>query len=322
MAFGPVDNRIRASAGLDTERMSTTSEHVDGSVPAPVEASVPPSPTSTPPIAGLSDGAPASSPVPPGTTPPIGPSKPAKNPALVALILGIVAFLLGWVPVVGVILGGLAIGFGIAALRRRQRKALAIPGIALGGWGVLTSLAAIAVVAVIAMQPQAFSEAFWTGYSQAVTDEAPSTPIEEEAPVVAEDEDAPVAPDTPALTDFATLDDAGFGAVVADPSAAQGRTYVLYGEVQQFDESTGPCSALIAVDDAQQSSWEGYATPAWITAESGDAVCPEFAGIGELSHVKAWVTVVGSTSTEWDDGTTEGVLTLLVRQYEALPALP
>lgn len=260
--------------------------------------------------------------MPPAGITPAGPPKPAKNLALVALILGIVAFVLGWVPLVGVILGGLAIGFGIAALRRRQRKALAIPGIALGGWGLITSLVAMAVVALIATQPQAFSQAFWTGYSQAVTDEAPSAPVEEEAPVVAEGGDAPAAQDASALTDFAALDDAGFAAMVADPAAAEGQTYVLYGEVQQFDETTGPCSALIAVDDAQQSSWEGYATPAWIAAESGDAVCPEFAGIGDLSHIKAWVTVVGSTSTEWEDGTTEDVLTLLVRQYEALPALP
>ncbi|MFF2486413.1 DUF4190 domain-containing protein [Microbacterium sp. NPDC058062] len=301
--------------------MSTTSEHVDGGAPEPLETPVPPLPSSTAPLAEPVGSAPASTAMPPGAISPAAPP-PAKNLALVALILGVVAFVLGWVPIVGLILGALAIGFGIAALRRRQRKALAIPGIALGGWGFLTSLVTTTIVVIIALQPQAFSEAFWQSYSLAMEDEAPSDAVREEAPAAAEEDDEPVAPAPAAATDFAALDDAGFAAIVADPVAAQGQTYVVYGEVQQFDENTGPCSALILVDDAQQSTWEGYATTAWIAAESGEAVCPEFTGLAALSHIKAWVTVAGSTTTEWDDGTTEEVLTLVLRQFEALPALP
>ncbi|MFB7894554.1 DUF4190 domain-containing protein [Microbacterium sp. NPDC056044] len=302
--------------------MSTTSEHVDGGAPEPLETSVPPLPSSTAPLAEPVDSAPASTAMPPGAINPAAPPPPAKNLALVALILGVVAFVLGWVPIVGLILGALAIGFGIAALRRRQRKALAIPGIALGGWGFMTSLVTTTIVVIIALQPQAFSEAFWRSYSLAMEDEALSDAVREEAPAAAAEDDEPVDPAPAAATDFATLDDAGFAAIVADPVAAQGQTYVVYGEVQQFDENTGPCSALILVDDAQQSTWEGYATTAWIAAESGEAVCPEFTGLGALSHIKAWVTVAGSATTEWDDGTTEEVLTLMLRQFEALPALP
>jgi hypothetical protein len=267
---------------------------------------------------------------PPESLPPAAAPTSTKNLALAALIVGIVALVLGWVPIVGLLLGALAIVFGIIALRRRQRKGLAITGIVLGGWGLITSVIAIMLFAVIAVQPQAFRDAFWTGYTQVLAGEVPAeepaeepdTPVEE-APGGAESDDAPVVAETaPALTDFAALDDAGFATVLADPWAAQGQTYIVYGEVQQFDENTGPCSALILVDDAQQPTWEGYATNAWIAAESGDAACPEFTGISALSHIKVWATVVGTMSTQWDDGSSEEVLTLMVRQYEALAALP
>ncbi|MBW9109087.1 DUF4190 domain-containing protein [Microbacterium ureisolvens] len=300
----------------------------DGTLPA-ADASVAP-PTSFPPSAAvLTEEAPELPVAPPAPTPAAGAAKPPRNVALVALILGIVAFMLGWLPVVGLVLGALAVGFGITALRRRQSKGLAIPGIVMGGWGLLTSVIAILVLVVIAVQPQEFRDAVWSGYAQVLAGEAPTAAAEED-PVVAEEggtpadpeDDTAVAAQEAPAPDFAALDDAGLAAIVADPAAARGQTYVVYGEVQQFDENTGPCSALILVDDAQQQTWEGYATTAWIAAESGEAVCPEFTGLGALSHIKAWVTVLGTTSTEWEDGTVEEVLTLMVRQYEALPALP
>ncbi|MET0734655.1 MAG: DUF4190 domain-containing protein [Microbacterium sp.] len=237
-----------------------------------------------------------------------------KALALTALIVGIVAFLAGWVPFLGVALGLTAVVFGIVALVRRQSKGLAITGLALGAVAVvfstIMSIAAIAVAANYDAFVEGFEEGLGgTGQSQEPTE-------------ATDDGSADEAEALPELTDFAALDDAGFAALLADPNGHAGETYVLYGEVQQLDENTGACSALVTIDDGQQASWEGYAVTAWAFAESGDTVCPEFDALGELSHVKAWITVLGTTSTEFDDGTVEDLLTLSVRQVETLPALP
>ena len=60
--------------------------------------------------------------------------------AIVALVSGILAFLTGFLPYVGIVFGGVAIGFGIAALVKKQSKGFAIPGLALGAVGLLISL--------------------------------------------------------------------------------------------------------------------------------------------------------------------------------------
>lgn len=122
--------------------------------------------------------------------------------------------------------------------------------------------------------------------------------------------------------DFTALDDASLAAILADADAAYGQAHIVYGEVQQMGDDNAPCAAYILIDDAKQSSIEGYAVPTVISAASGDTVCPEFDGLAELSHIKAWVTVVGSTNTELEDGTTADILMLELHQYEALPELP
>jgi hypothetical protein len=60
--------------------------------------------------------------------------------ALGALIAGIVAAVLGWVPVAGLLVGILAIVLGVIALRKGQSKVLAIIGIVLGAGAALVSL--------------------------------------------------------------------------------------------------------------------------------------------------------------------------------------
>lgn len=77
--------------------------------------------------------------------------KPAKRLALAALIVGIVAFLTGFVPFFGFLAGGTAVLLGLLALKRRQPKGLSITGIALGGVAALTSL--IMTITLIADPP-------------------------------------------------------------------------------------------------------------------------------------------------------------------------
>lgn len=72
-------------------------------------------------------------------TPPPRPGHP-RGLALAALIVGIVAFLLGLVPVVGTIVGLAAVVLGVIALVRRQPKVLAWIGLGLGAVATIVSL--------------------------------------------------------------------------------------------------------------------------------------------------------------------------------------
>lgn len=63
-----------------------------------------------------------------------------KGLAISAIIIGGIAFLIGWTPFFGLIAGATAVIFGIVALLKRQPKALGIIGIMLGGVAALTSI--------------------------------------------------------------------------------------------------------------------------------------------------------------------------------------
>ena len=64
--------------------------------------------------------------------------------AIAALIVGIVAFLFGLIPVFGAIVGIAAVVLSILALRKEQSKGMAITGIVLGGIAVLVSISVAA----------------------------------------------------------------------------------------------------------------------------------------------------------------------------------
>jgi hypothetical protein len=102
--------------------------------------------------------------------------------ALTALILGIVAFLTGLIPWLGLLLAVAAIAVGIFALIKKQSKALSITGIALGGIAFITGV----IVAV------SFSALLSAANSDSQTLEDPTT-----APTAAASEE-PAAPETPA----------------------------------------------------------------------------------------------------------------------------
>jgi len=57
-----------------------------------------------------------------------------------ALVVGIVAFLVGWTGLFGLILAIVAIVFGILALTKKQSKGMGITGIVLGGLALITAL--------------------------------------------------------------------------------------------------------------------------------------------------------------------------------------
>lgn len=77
---------------------------------------------------------------PAATSPQSTQHKPSNAFAVTALVVGIVAFCFGWTAVFGMILGGVAIVFGILALKKKQNKVMGVFGIVLGALALITSL--------------------------------------------------------------------------------------------------------------------------------------------------------------------------------------
>lgn len=85
-------------------------------------------------------------------------SKPANGLGITALVVGIVAFCFGWAAVFGMVIGAVAVVFGIVALKKKQNKAMGIVGIVLGGLAFLTSLSITLFAAAILNNAPAISE--------------------------------------------------------------------------------------------------------------------------------------------------------------------
>lgn len=64
---------------------------------------------------------------------------------ITALVVGIIAFLVGWTGLLGLILAIVAVVFGILALVKRQNKGMSITGIVLGSLALITALFVITV---------------------------------------------------------------------------------------------------------------------------------------------------------------------------------
>lgn len=67
------------------------------------------------------------------------PNKPGVGLAITSLVLGILAFLNGWIPVLGMLLGLGAIIVGFIALKKQQNKIMSIIGLVAGAIGFLAS---------------------------------------------------------------------------------------------------------------------------------------------------------------------------------------
>jgi hypothetical protein len=117
--------------------------------------------------------------------------KESKNPkgfAIAALILGIAAFLLGWVPFLGFFMGALAIVFAILSLIRKQPKGLNITGLVLGVVGAATSTLVLFLLVIAGSIPTTS-----TSNTQASSEQENSTqePIEEPQEETLEETDSP-----------------------------------------------------------------------------------------------------------------------------------
>lgn len=90
---------------------------------------------------------------------------PSNGLAIAAMVTGIVAFILAWLPFLGFILGLIAIVLGIIALKKPAGKAMAIAGLATGGVAVIWNLIVTAFIIITftlygSAASQAASQAF------------------------------------------------------------------------------------------------------------------------------------------------------------------
>lgn len=115
-----------------------------------------------------------------------------KNLALAGLMVGIGAFVIGWLPWLGLLLGIAAVALSIFALIKHQSKVMAIIGLVLGGLAMLTGLVTtIGFMAAVNSQPTPVAAAS----PAAETEESPAAPEPEpqvEEPVA--EESAPPQP--------------------------------------------------------------------------------------------------------------------------------
>lgn len=154
-----------------------------------------------------------------------------KGLAIAALVLGIVAFVTGLVPLLGLLLALGAIVVGILALKKKQSKGLAITGVALGGVALVTGF--IAIVTLV--------------FAGLIGSVGSASPTESDAPSAAASPSVTPTPrPTPTPTDIA----------VELVSVIDGDT---------IDTSAGKVR-LIGIDAPEQGAWGQAEAAAALTA--------------------------------------------------------
>ena len=137
--------------------------------------------------------------LPPGATtvalPGMPPPRARNGLALAALLVGIGAFLTGFVPVFGALVGITALVLGILAWTKQQSKGRAISGIALGGIALLTSIAMTIGIGAAVNNTSANGPAAQSSSSAGQVTAAPTPkPTATEAPAPAASKPAPSTP--------------------------------------------------------------------------------------------------------------------------------
>lgn len=247
-----------------------------------------------------------------GTAPAAGTNR-RRGLAIAALVVSIVAFITGLIPVVGIVLGVAAVVLGIVTLVKGQSKGLGITAIALGTVAAIVSLIMTISLSTFAAnrgdsRPQAI-------LSTSATEETePTTEPTEEEP------EPPAAPTTPDLSTFAAVEDRDFALIAKDPDAHSGKNLILYGSIMQFDSATGRCAMLIDTAATQKEVSFDYSQSVMAVAGDGDTECPVFDPLVEDDHVKLWVTIDQSFSYDTQIGGNTTVPMVEVWQAELLPA--
>jgi len=122
----------------------------------------------------------------PGVYGPPQPSPSGGGLAIAALVVGIVAFVLGWIPVLGLIIAVVGVVLGVIAVRKPQRRAFGWAAIGLSALAALTSIVTTIVFLIIPLAVLGSSS-----HDYAISEPTPYSddPDESSAPS-ASDEDA------------------------------------------------------------------------------------------------------------------------------------
>ena len=127
--------------------------------------------------------APAPAPLPPQQPPAPGVSAPTeakKGLAVTALVLGIIAFLFGWMGLLSFLgIGNLftalaAVIFGIIALSKKQSKGMALTGTILGGFALITTVL-LMILSTIGVMSSIQNQASDSSSSTTTTDSSSTT---------------------------------------------------------------------------------------------------------------------------------------------------
>ena len=119
---------------------------------------------------------------------------------IAALVVGIIAFLTGLIPWLGLVLASAAIALGIFALLRSQRKGFAITGLVLGGVAFLTGLIVTIVFSLVASSPSSDSSADRAPVAVESSEPSPADDAEATASPTREESSAPEEPEEPATS--------------------------------------------------------------------------------------------------------------------------
>lgn len=118
--------------------------------------------------------------------------------AVAALIVGIVALLVGWIPLIGAVVGAGAIALGVLAARRKRAPGKWVTGLTMGSLALLTSVAmTVAVIVVAPTLPR-------TPEATSVAQPPPPAPVAAPSPSEQVTQ-APPAAEPVALKEFWTL---------------------------------------------------------------------------------------------------------------------
>lgn len=130
---------------------------------------------------------------------------------VISLVLGIIAFLTGWVPGLGLVLGVAAIVLGSVSLRKRRAKGFSITGIILGSIATLVSIG-VTIFLVVGL-------ANWEATRSAPLEEIPE-PAPTAEPLTAEE-----------MSEFKEVDDATLAQILDDPSSHEEEMLIIYGSM-------------------------------------------------------------------------------------------
>lgn len=226
---------------------------------------------------------------------PQGPSV-KKGLAIAALILGIVALVTVWVPILGVSLAVVGVILGIVAVVKKQPKGLGLTGLILSAVAAVVGLVVtiIFLVTIIALGTS-LSESELT--------------IPETVEPLQPESDESTSPTEGSAADFREVSDSEFAAIVANSDAHAGERITIYGVVDAFvpykEGYSKDCGMTLTAGAAPQTATAAYEH--YVIAYSGDwdENCPVFAPISEGDNVMFAVEVLGEeyyTNTDGSSG--------------------